>query len=131
MRQNEPYKSQLYHVAHPATAIAIASFGVALVFFGVYNMTIDTIFLNLCADRERVSAGMPLVGRAHELSGVLGVELAGEFDETPRPSLRGARRPPPQAKRMLNTDDRMSQLSSQSSYGNNPFNSMDSMDMRV
>lgn len=131
MHQNEPYKSQLYHVAHPATAIAIASFGVALVFFGVYNMTIDTIFLNLCADRERVSAGMPLIGRAHELSGVLGVELAEEFDVTPRPSLRGARRPPPQSKRMLDTDDRFSELSSQSSYGNNPFNTMDSMDMRV
>jgi hypothetical protein len=132
MRENEPYKSQLYHVAHPATAIALASFAVALVFFGVYNMTIDTIFLNLCADRERASAGIPLIGRAHELSGVLGVELVGEFDVTPRPRMRGARRPPKQAKRMLDTDDRVSQLSAQSSYRSNPFNTMDSVDsMRV
>ena len=84
LEQAPPYDSALYSPLAPAVCIFFAAFAVALVFFGVYNMALDTIFLCLCADKERVDAGMPPLGRAHELSSVLGVPIDAPAPQHPR-----------------------------------------------
>jgi len=62
LRTEEPYKDELFSIVAPVTAIVLASLAVAMVFFGVYNMTIDTIFLCVCIEKDRKRLGVPTEG---------------------------------------------------------------------
>ena len=75
MQTQEPYSSTLYSLFAPASVIAIASLAVAMVILGVYNMAIDTVFLNMCIDRERSDNGLPRLGQSTEISNVLGKDF--------------------------------------------------------
>ena len=48
---------ELYSIYTPVVVIGIASFMVASLFFGVYSMAVDTLFLCACADKERGGDG--------------------------------------------------------------------------
>ena len=54
---NETYAVELYSIYTPVVVIGIASFMVASLFFGVYSMAVDTLFLCACADKERGGDG--------------------------------------------------------------------------
>lgn len=55
----EPYATELYSIIAPVVVIALGSWFIAVSFMGVYNMTIDSIFLCFCVDQERAKNGEP------------------------------------------------------------------------
>eukprot|EP00327_Prymnesium_parvum_P003664 CAMPEP_0182845464 /NCGR_PEP_ID=MMETSP0006_2-20121128/27347_1 /TAXON_ID=97485 /ORGANISM="Prymnesium parvum, Strain Texoma1" /LENGTH=787 /DNA_ID=CAMNT_0024975549 /DNA_START=246 /DNA_END=2611 /DNA_ORIENTATION=+ len=56
----KPYDTELYSIAAPVTVIAIGAWIIAVAFMGVYNMTIDTIFICFCVDQQRAKRGEPM-----------------------------------------------------------------------
>ena len=41
------------HPSDPVFVVALFAYGVATMFIGIYEMTIDTIFMAFCEDSER------------------------------------------------------------------------------
>lgn len=56
----KPYDTELYSIAAPVIVIAIGAWIIAVAFMGVYNMTIDTIFICFCVDQQRAKRGEPM-----------------------------------------------------------------------
>jgi len=62
-----PFTEQLYSVIVPVIAIVLASLLVSLIFFGVYSMATDTIFLCMCLEKDRAKRGLPTVATPLEV----------------------------------------------------------------
>uniref|UniRef100_A0A7S0NU97 Choline transporter-like protein n=1 Tax=Calcidiscus leptoporus TaxID=127549 RepID=A0A7S0NU97_9EUKA len=59
-----PFKEELYSIWPPVVAIVVIALAVSMIFFGVYNMTIDTIFVCVCIEKDRKQLGLPTDGSA-------------------------------------------------------------------
>jgi len=76
------FTEKLYSIVVPVIAIIFVSLLVSLIFFGVYSMATDTIFLCMCMEKDRRKRGLPTARPPLE------IKLLGDsMDENEAPSL--------------------------------------------